>query len=42
LESDLSAVLVFDWCSGQTVHLVGGGIQRCGALVVVDDPKVTS
>ena len=41
LESDPNAVLVFDWYSGQTVHLAGKGVLRCGALTAADDAEVS-
>src|ERR1035441_268610 len=40
LESDPNAVLVFDWATGEIVHLASNGVQRCGSLVVVNDAEV--
>jgi hypothetical protein len=37
LETDTKATFVFDQASDEIVHLVHGGIQRCGALVAVAD-----
>jgi hypothetical protein len=41
LESDPTIALAFDWYNGEVVHLTGGGVLRCGALVAVDDAEVS-
>ena len=37
LETDPTIAIVFDWATGEVVHLADGGIERCGVLVPVTE-----